>query len=229
VAFELIDPLAATEYFVRVQVSEQSAIQSGNYVVTIDTATQSVQMTTLLEGSLATGQSNWVPVSVLKTQLFRFDLQALDSNRDRGIAIDVYDARTATVIASFAAAGGATIPEFIWLQRGDYYLRVESLVRVPEAAGSVAYRLLADGISDDQGPIRIDPSNPYGETIPDSESQPPIVVVPDPYFGTNPYLPSPTTATPRPDTQTTTYQSPPPKDPWYFITHYFFYQYTYRP
>lgn len=199
VSFEMLDPAASNEYFLRVRTAEGSAVSIGNYVVTIDVATRANVGGELLDATAVPGNADWTPVWVTKTQLFRFDLSAAGQQPQGAISVAVYDPRYATVITSFAAAAERLTTEFVWLQRGKYYVRVEAIHPAGALSSPLQYQLSATGISDDQGPLPDNPFDPYGggygdpygggdpDPDPYGGGTPVIYPLPDPYGGASPF------------------------------------------
>lgn len=224
VSFEILDPMPSANYFIRVRSDAVAVMTTGNYVVTVDAATEAATVAPLLEGQARAGEEGWAPVRVYKTQLFRFDLQARGAPRDHGVTMTLYEAKTAQVVFSLSAASGRTVTEFVWLQQGDYFVRTAAIGSTGTAIASVEYRLAADGISDDQGPLQYDPSNPYAgiDTYADPYGGlgPGIYPLLGPTQGLNPYLPDPGATGPY---QPPPYEIPPAQDPWYFDLYYEYY------
>ncbi len=223
VSFEIDNPTPGARYIIRVAADPTATVQIGNYVVTVDAATDAVHLDQLLSGTVVPNAENWSRVNVRKTQLFRFDLQSNSANANRGVAVTAYNARTGDIVFSIVAAGDSLQIDYQWLQQGDYYMRVTPIAREGFGVGPVSYQLAADGISDDQGPLPVDPSDPYGGTLdpfdPDGPNEPPeIWPVSDPYGG-NPFNPNGT-----PPPQGGYIQPPdPPYNPWYDDDYYSYY------
>jgi hypothetical protein len=132
-----------------------------NYFVTVDAATRDQTAVELVSGQTDIAAPTWSTLRVGKTQLFRFELAAGGSDPDQAVAISLYDPRTAAIVFSISVRAGFRQTAFAWLQRGDYYARVTSLARGTVVPQSLDFRLDGVGISDDQGPLPIDPDNPY--------------------------------------------------------------------
>ena len=96
----------------------------------------------------------------------------------------IYDERTGDMVASFTTASGATKTEFVWLGAGSYVLRASARNRLSVDAGPVQFILKADTVSDDQGPRRVDPSQPPPQDweTPPLNSVPPTVGPIEPPF-----------------------------------------------
>ncbi len=181
------NPVPSENYVLFVRRTGGSSVQTGNYVATINFSTnQATSLRTLHSGNLDFQEVNWSAVRTFKTQLFRFDLIAQSASLDNAVQMTIYDERTGDIVASFAAASGATKTEFVWLGAGSYVLRASARNRLSINAGPVQFVLKADTVSDDQGPRRIDPLQPP----PQDWETPPVSWIP-PTVGTiePPFLP----------------------------------------
>ncbi|MFO0250566.1 MAG: matrixin family metalloprotease [Planctomyces sp.] len=139
------------------------AVQStGNYLVTADFSTAAAQMTVLTEKSLAIGAVDADLLSSSKSQLFRFDLTTFSTSAGKATLISIIDVRTQQLVRTISAAGGVTASAFVWLPVGDYQVVAKAYAQGSTVTGPVSYRLLADVVSDDDGPGYGDPSAPPG-------------------------------------------------------------------
>jgi hypothetical protein len=138
------------------------------------------QLRTVYTGNVTTTAENLSKFTTYKTQLFRFDLASQSISNNAGVQLSIYDARTGSVVASMASANGLARTEYIWLGAGEYFLRAVRRVRVAATTGPVNFTLRADVISDDQGPLPIDPTRPPETPFPDWdwETLPPTVPPP---------------------------------------------------
>ncbi len=232
VTFVLANPQPATEYVIRVRTAPTSVVKTGNYVLTVNVATEQASMVTVASGTVAATRVTWIPVRAYKTQLFRFDLQAISAVANRGIVATIYNAKTANAVGSFSAVSGQTMTDFVWLQQGDYFVRLESVAQPGTQLGSMQYVLQADGISDDQGPLPVDPTDPYGgfDPVPDPYGGmgAEIVPLPNPNPRTTPFLPDPNPVpdpVPDPYGGQLPYERPPIERPWYLDLYYRYYNY----
>lgn len=173
------------------------AVQStGNYLVTADFSTAAAQMSVLTEKSLAIGAVDVDLLSSSKSQLFRFDLTTLSTTAGKAAVISIIDVRTQQLVRTISAAGGVTSSAFVWLPVGDYQVVAHGIGQNSTVTGSVSYRLLADVVSDDDGPGYTDPSAPPGPAPdpppydynedPQGNPLPPLLPLPeeDPFFQT---------------------------------------------
>jgi hypothetical protein len=143
------------------------AVQStGNYLVTADFSTAAAQMSVLTEQSLAIGAADVDLLSSGKTQLFRFDLTTLSATVSKAILISIIDVRTQQLVRTISATGGVTSSAFVWLPVGDYQVVAKAYGQGSTVTGPVSYRLLADVVSDDDGPGYTDPTLPPPPTEP---------------------------------------------------------------
>jgi hypothetical protein len=230
VTFLVNAPTPNTDYFLRVSAKAQP-VSTGNYVATVDFATDAIGVAvaanreTIASGVTTTTQPRWSRMEVYKTQLFRLDLNAQATTANAGVRITIYDAKRANVVHTIAASAGSPEVAFAWLQRGVYAILIEPLGRNGFIPPPVNYTLTAVGISDDQGPLPIDPTDPYGgsypvPTDPYGGSDPWISPIPDPYGGATPFpFPSPLPNVPEPPY----YEPPSQYIPWYEDPYYRFY------
>ena len=230
VSFLLNSPTPNSDYFLRVSAKAQP-VRTGNYVATVDFASDTLAAAaaanreTIAMGVTASTTPTWSRVQVYKTQLFRLDLTARASTSNAGVRISIYDAKRANVVFTIATSSGAPEVAFAWLQRGVYAVLIEPLVRTGIATSPVSYTLTATGISDDQGPLPIDPTDPYGGSYPVPSDpyggpDPWISPIPDPYGGITPFpFPEPTPTVPEPPY----YEPPEWYIPWYNDPYYNFY------
>ncbi|MFO0533349.1 MAG: matrixin family metalloprotease [Planctomyces sp.] len=164
------------------------AVQStGNYLVTADFSTAAAQMTVLTEKSLAIGAVDADLLSSSKSQLFRFDLTTFSTSAGKATLISIIDVRTQQLVRTISAAGGVTASAFVWLPVGDYQVVAKAYAQGSTVTGPVSYRLLADVVSDDDGPGYTDP------TLPPPPSEPPPYTYNENPDGspTDPTLPGP--------------------------------------
>jgi hypothetical protein len=184
------NPVPGESYVLLVRSPSGTTVAPGNYVATINFATDPAsQLRTVYSGSVTSAGQNLSKLTTYKTQLFRFDLSSQSLSNDAGVQLSIYDARTGAIVASMASANGLARTDYIWLGAGEYILRAVRRVRVAAATASVNFTLRADVLSDDQGPLPIDPTRlpetPYPdwdwETIPPTVPPPIInIVVPLP-------------------------------------------------
>jgi hypothetical protein len=152
------------------------AVQStGNYLLTADFSTDAVQMQTLTQQTLAVGTVDYALLSSNKSQLFRFDLTTLSLSSETATVVSIIDVRTQQQVSTISATGGVTGSVFVWLPTGDYIIATRVFVKSSIVPGPVTYRLMADVVSDDDGPGYTDPTLP-----PPPSEQPPYTYNEDP-------------------------------------------------
>lgn len=168
ISLVVANPVAGENYVLFVRSPSGTTVAPGNYVATINFATDPAsQMRTVYSGSVTSVAQSLSKLTTYKTQLFRFDLSSQALSNDAGVQLSIYDARTGNVVASLAAANGRVRTDYVWLGAGEYILKATRRVRLASAAGSVNFTLRADVISDDQGPLPIDPTKLPETPFPD--------------------------------------------------------------
>jgi Matrixin len=159
ISMEVANPQSNHDYVLFVRTRSGSVNTSGNYVATFDFATAESPQA-LFSGRVDPLTEDISRLDVNKTQLFRFDLQALATFDSSGVQMSFYNARTGDLVNTLAAAAGTIRTEYLWLSEGAYYLRATSRVQAGHPQRVVNFSLRADVVSDDQGPMPIDPTLP---------------------------------------------------------------------
>jgi Matrixin len=193
-SLQILNPVAGAEYVIGVQSLATSATRTGNYIVTVDFATEAASMKTVFGGSVTSSQSDFSQIETAKSQLFRFDLSAAAATNREGVQLSIFNERTLDLVFSLSVGAGLTTTEYIWLPKGAYLLQADSRTRQSQIAGTILFQLRADVISDDQGPSPVDPtiltpppvSPPWIWT--DYPPQKPPVVSPPPPVMEDPWL-----------------------------------------
>jgi Matrixin len=161
------NPVAGERYVLLVRSPSGTTVAPGNYVATINFATDPAsQLRTVYSGDVTSVAPNLSKLTTYKTQLFRFDLSSQSVSNDTGVQLSIQDARTGAIVASMASANGIARTEYIWLGAGEYILRAIRRVRAANTA-TASFTLRADAISDDQGPLPLDPTQPRPTPLPD--------------------------------------------------------------
>lgn len=155
---QITNPVKNADYIVAVLHAVNSTVNSGNYALTVDLSTEAASMQDLFRGSVVGSQSDYSRLETSKSQLFRFDLSATATTSNEGVQLTFFDARTRDAVFTISVGAGLTTTEYIWLARGEYFIRAVSRTRAGVAAGRVNFRVRADVLSDDQGPNPIDPT-----------------------------------------------------------------------
>ena len=172
------NPVANEQYVLFLRTAAGSPVSRGNYVATVDFATDSSNsLRRVFAGRVTATGENVSRFTTYKTQLFRFDLAAQAASANAGVQLNIYDGKTGNILSSFAAASGGLRTAYVWLGAGEYYLVATSRSRPGTAALAASFSLSADVISDDQGPLPIDPTQLPPPVMPewDWEQAPPTV------------------------------------------------------
>lgn len=182
------NPVVNEEYVLFIRAASGSVVTQGNYVATIDFATDTAtNLRTVFASEVPATGKNISRFTTYKTQLFRFDLLAQGGNVNSGVQLNIYDARTGDVVSSFASANLSARTAYVWLGAGEYLFVATSRVRTGSQGIATPFRLTADVISDDQGPNPVDPTKPPPPVLPDWDwetppSEPVIIDFVEPPF-----------------------------------------------
>ena len=96
-------PSANEDYVLFVRAASGSPVTQGNYVATVNFATDTANnLRTVFSGDVPATGNNISRFTTYKTQLFRFDLLARGANVNSGVQLNIYDARTGDIVSSFA-------------------------------------------------------------------------------------------------------------------------------
>lgn len=147
---EVAEPVADTDYYIRISVDANSAVSVGNYVVTAEFEAPAQQMFSLFSTTTTNEDDVFIRWTATKTKLFRFDLDVDGGTSDQGIRLVIYDAHTYDVRAVVFARSGLTRTGLTWLQQGDYILQFSVMTPSGVSGAGLTYSLFADGVSDDQ-------------------------------------------------------------------------------
>lgn len=162
-------------YFLRVQ-SRAGNTLAGNYLLLVNVATLSTNLQRIQSVRLsATEAEQFGEFNVYKTQLFRFDLTmtSVDST-NQACQLSIYS-DTGRVEAVTSVRPGQRRTVYVWLQAGKHYLRFNSRSRNNRLIARSTVTLDGASISDDEGPVLLDPSgNPIsGPQQPGTNPTPP--------------------------------------------------------
>ena len=157
-SIQVLNPVAGAEYVIGVQSLSTSTRHTGNYIVTVDFATEAASMQTVFGGIVTATRSDFSQIETSKSQLFRFDLSATAATSREGVQLSFFNARTMDLAFTLSVGAGLSTTEFIWLPKGTYILRADAQTRQSQVAGTISFQLRADVLSDDQGPNPIDPT-----------------------------------------------------------------------
>ncbi len=157
----MLNPQANREFILFVRADQSSPIERGNYVVTMNFATNGVDTMQFVYGARTTpAQEHFSEFIVPKTQLYRFDLVTISPTIANGGQVTFYDASNGNIVGAVAAAGNSRGTGYLWLTTGTYIIRASTLTQDGSTARPINFRLLAEVLSDDQGPLPIDPTQP---------------------------------------------------------------------
>ncbi len=181
-SIDIANPSANQTYLLFVRTQDGSLVAQGNYVVTVDFATNpATAMRDVYSGRVTGTQEHLAELTVPKTQLFRFDLLASSILPSSGVQLSLYNSETGDIVSTFAASAGVTRSEYVWLTTGSYIVRATARSVSGSVQRPVDFRLRADVISDDQGPNPVDPTKPpVVNTLPDFILLPINPLVPPP-------------------------------------------------
>lgn len=157
-SIQVLNPVAGAEYVIGVQSLSTSTRHTGNYIVTVDFATEAASMQTVFGGIVTATRSDFSQIETSKSQLFRFDLSATAATSREGVQLSFFNARTMDLAFTLSVGAGLSTTEFIWIPKGTYILRADARTRQSQVAGTISFQLRADVLSDDQGPNPIDPT-----------------------------------------------------------------------
>ncbi len=156
---EVAAPQAGQEYYVRVSVDTNSAVDVGNYVASAEFTTPTSQMNDVVDGEVSSSMDEFFRWSAAKTKLFRFDLSTTGASKDEVVKLTIYDAHSKEMRLVLASPSGVTRTGYAWLIEGDYILRFTATSRTGASIDNVGFSLSADGISDDQDTDGSDPDD----------------------------------------------------------------------
>ncbi|HMO16115.1 MAG TPA: hypothetical protein PKD64_16740 [Pirellulaceae bacterium] len=162
-------------YYVEVR-NRQNNSTNGNYLLMINVADASAVLETIEQVQLSASQPDQFGVfTTYKTQLFRFDLSMSSSGGKNQAAQFTIYSPTGQVELVTSVRPGRTRTAYVWLHAGDHYLRFTSVGRNNAAILPSTVLLTGASISDDEGPVLIDPSgNPIsGPQNPGTNPTPP--------------------------------------------------------
>jgi Matrixin len=164
-----------TTYYVRVQNRSGNSIAS-NYLLLVNVADRSAQLERIEQVNLNASQPDkFGSFTTYKTQLFRFDLtMSAPGTTNQASQLTIYSDTGRVELVTSVRPGQRRVA-FVWLQAGEHYVRFTA--RTLNGASIVASTVNLDGasVSDDEGPVLIDPSgNPIsGPQRPGSNPSPP--------------------------------------------------------
>lgn len=147
-----------SSYFVRIALSPTRAVAS-NYLLTIDVPNQRSTLSTLGRIRLTpAAPDRFGSLLIRKTQLFRFDLSNDSTDLTRqAVQLTITNA-SGRVECAVTVRPGAPTSAYVWLPAGTHYVRFTAITRqgARVLASTTTWRGAA--LSDDEGPILVDPS-----------------------------------------------------------------------
>lgn len=162
-------------YYVRVQ-NKVGNTRNGNYLLLINVADDSAALERIQQVNLSAAQPDRFGVmTTYKTQLYRFDLSMTSSNNSNQAAqLTIYsDSGREELVTSVRSGRKVTL--FVWLPAGEHYLRFTAKSLNNAAIRNSVVTLDGASVSDDEGPVLLDPSgNPVsGPQNPGTNPTPP--------------------------------------------------------
>jgi hypothetical protein len=154
------NPVPNETYILFIRSRAGSQFSSGNYVVVTEFTTNASNATSLYSSTVNRDDEHFYDFEVLKTQLFRFDLNAMAASQDSGVQMSIYNAITGDVVTSFSTRSGVLRSEYVWLAAGSYIFRATARYRTATNFETVSFNLRVAVVSDDQGPSATDPTYP---------------------------------------------------------------------
>ncbi len=163
---EVAQPIAGAEYYLRVSVDPSSAVSAGEYVAVAEFQSPNAAANELVSGDVSSDVDEFYQWTAEKTRLFRFDLSASGGQTGDLVRLTIYDAHTREAKVASVAEVGMTRSLMIWLQQGDYIVRVSLITSDFLTGGSssgdvhqASFSLFVDGLSDDQDEAPYDPGD----------------------------------------------------------------------
>ncbi len=162
-------------YYLRVQSRTGNTIAC-NYLLLVNIATRSTNLQRIDDVALsAANPDQFGDFTTYKTQLFRFDLGMTSPDAsNQACQFTVYsDTGRVEFVTSVRSAGSRTA--YVWMQAGKHHFRFTAKTRNNKPVVASVVTLDGASISDDEGPILLDPSgNPVsGPEQPGTNPTPP--------------------------------------------------------
>ena len=168
-----------SEYFVRIQ-NKGKNTTSTNYVLEINIANQSENGPPLAQVQLSSSlPDRFGELTIYKTQLFRVATSVnAGAVTGHGAQLTIYSDTGRVELVSSTRANQSTVA-YVWLQAGTHYFRLTAKTQKRERVQPLNVILDVVSVSDDEGPVLIDPSgNPVS-----GPQQPGINPTPPPTWG----------------------------------------------
>lgn len=146
-----------------------------NYLLVTDIATTNSSLETIQQVRLtATAAEAMGTMTTYKTQLFKFALNVNSTDKvNQAVQLTIYS-DTGRAEATIICKAGNSARNLIWLQAGKHTFRFTALANSGRRIATSNTTLRGASVSDDEGPILIDPSgNPVsGPQVPNSDPPP---------------------------------------------------------
>jgi hypothetical protein len=163
-----------TDYFLQVQ-SLSGNTTAGNYLLVVGLTTREPNLVPIQQLQLTPASSDqFGEFTTYKTQLFRFDLTMSPANPNQACQLTIYsDGGRVEAVTSVTAGQSRSI--YVWLNAGTHIFRFTARTRASQSIAKSIVKLEGGSVSDDEGPILVDPSgNPIsGLQIPGNNPPPP--------------------------------------------------------
>lgn len=145
-------------YFVRIASATGNAATS-NYLLTIDVPDRRSALATLDRIRLnRTTRDRFGSLVVRKTQLFRFDLSTESTDTTRQAVQMTITNANGRIEGTYSVRPGVPTTAYVWLPAGTHYVRFTARTRSGAAIAATTTTWRGAALSDDEGPILIDPS-----------------------------------------------------------------------
>ncbi len=173
VAVEVDGIQAGAVHFLQVQARTASTVP-GNYLLTAHVASRTSQLSPLQTLNLSsTNSDQFATFTTYKTQLFQFSIamQSADST-NQATQLTIYS-DTGRVELVTSVRSRRTRTAFAWLHAGTHFVRFSAQSRSNRPIANSVVTFSGGLVSDDEGPILVDPSgNPVSGTQ-EPDVQPP--------------------------------------------------------
>jgi Matrixin len=145
-------------YYIRVQNRNGNSIAS-NYLMLISVADRSAQLKRIEQVKLNSNQPDMFgSFTAYKTQLFRFDLtMSAPGTTNQASQLTIYSDTGRVELVTSVRTGQRRVA-YVWINAGEHYFRFTA--RTVNGASVAASTVILEGasVSDDEGPVLIDPS-----------------------------------------------------------------------
>lgn len=163
------------KYFIVVS-SLQSYTEPVNYVLVADIASVNASLDTIQQVRLTAAAADVMgSMTTYKTQLFKFALNVQSSDKiNQAVQLTVYS-ETGRAEATIVCKAGSSVRNLVWLNAGKHTFRFTALTNNGRRISASNSTLRGASVSDDEGPILLDPSgNPVsGAQLTDFNPSPP--------------------------------------------------------